>query len=308
MIANLKMHANEFETNVALVRALLDSQFPQWAHLSIQPVPSAGTDNALYRLGDDMVVRLPRVESAVGQVEKEWQWLPKLAPHLPLAIPLPLAQGNSAANFPWRWSIYRWLDGDNAADKKIADSPHTALALAQFIAALQRIDTTGGPPPGAHNSFRGEPLINRDAQTRETISHLRDVFDAEKMTAVWDAAIAAPIWNKPPVWIHGDLQAGNLLALRGKLYAVIDFGCLGIGDPACDVMTAWLYLSAKNRDLFRATLQVDDATWARARGWALTVGLIAFPYYQTTNPTLAEIARRAILEALSQYVTIFTRR
>lgn len=297
----MKMHADERETNVALVRELLTSQFPQWANFSITRVPSAGTDNALYRLGDDMVVRLPRVESAVGQVEKEWQWLPKLAPHLPLVIPLPIAKGNPNAVFPWAWSIYRWLDGKNAADKKIADSPHTALALAQFIAALQQIDITDAPPPGAHNSFRGEPLVNRDAQTRETISLLRAVFDAEAMTAVWAAAIAAPIWHKTPVWIHGDLQAGNLLALRGKLYAVIDFGCLGAGDPACDAMAAWLYLSTKNRDLFRATLQVDDATWTRARGWALTVGLIAFPYYAKTNPILAEIARRAILETVTNF-------
>ena len=127
------------------------------------------------------------------------------------------------------------------------------------------------------------------------------MLDADAVTAVWEAALQAPAWRGPPVWIHGDLQSGNLLARQGRLSAVIDFGCLGVGDPACDVMAAWMLLSAETRDVFRAALQVDDATWARGRGWALSVGLIALPYYQSTNPVLAGIARRAIDEALADY-------
>ncbi len=296
-----KMHDDEMDTDAPLVGRLLAAQFPQWADLPIEPVPSAGTDNALYRLGDDMVVRLPRIHWAVGQVEEEHTWLPRLAPFLPLAIPVPLAKGEPGEGYPWHWSVYRWLEGETATIERIANPRQAAIDLAQFIAALQRLDATGGPPPGPHNSSRGEPLAMRDTETRDAIAILRGTLDADTMTAVWDTAIEAPAWHGPLVWLHGDLQSGNLLAVQGRLSAVIDFGCLSVGDPACDVMAAWLYLSAETRDVFRATLQVDDATWARGRGWALSVGLIALPYYQNTNPVLAGIARRAIAEVLADY-------
>ena len=262
---------------------------------------SAGTDNAIYRLGDDMAVRLPRIHWATGQVEKEHEWLPRLAPLLPLAIPVPLAKGMPGEGYPWHWSVYRWLEGENATIERIADPRQAATDLAQFIAALQRIDPTGGPPPGAHNSFRGVPLAMRDAPTRAAIAALRGTLDTDAVTAAWEAALRAPAWRGPPVWIHGDLQSGNLLAQRGRLSAVIDFGCLGVGDPACDLMVAWTLFSAETRDVFRAALPVDDATWARGRGWALSVGLIALPYYQNTNPVLAGIARRAIDEVLADH-------
>ena len=296
-----KMHVDEIDTDAALVGRLLAAQFPQWAGLPIAPVPSAGTDNALYRLGADMVVRLPRIPSATGQVDKEQRWLPRLAPFLPLAIPVPLAQGKPGAGYPWHWSVYRWLDGENATVERIADPRQAALDLARFITALQRIDAAGGPAPGPDNSYRGEPLAMRDTHTRAAIMAVQGMFAADELNAVWDAAVAAPAWHGPPVWLHGDLQSGNLLAVQGRLSAVIDFGCLGVGDPACDVMTAWLYLPAETRDLFRGALPIDDATWVRGRGWALSVSLIALPYYQTTNPVLAGIARRAIHEALADF-------
>jgi aminoglycoside phosphotransferase (APT) family kinase protein len=296
-----KMHIDEIETSVSLVARLLTTQFPQWADLPVAPVPSAGTDNALYRLGADMLVRLPRIHWAIEQVDKEHQWLPRLAPFLPLAIPAPLAKGQPGEGYPWHWSVYRRLEGENATTARIADQRQTATDLAQFIAALQRIDATGGPPPGSHNSYRGEPLVMRDTRTRDAIATLRGALDADAVTAVWDSAVEAPAWQGTPVWLHGDLQSGNLLAAQGRLSAVIDFGCLGVGDPACDVMAAWIYLSAETRDVFREALQVDNATWARGRGWALSVGLIALPYYQDTNPALAGIARRAIREALADY-------
>ena len=185
------------------------------------------------------------------------------------------------------------------ACERIVDPRQAAIDLAHFIAALQRINATGGPPPGEHNSFRGEPLAMRDERTREAIATLRGTLDVDAVTAVWNAAIEAAAWHGPPVWIHGDLQSGNLLVVHGRLCAVIDFGCLGVGDPACDVMAAWMFLSAETRDVFRDVLNVDKATWARGRGWALSVGLIALPYYQSTNPVLAGIARRAINETLS---------
>lgn len=296
-----KMHADEVETDVSLVGRLLAAQFPQWADLPIEPVPSAGTDNALYRLGDDMAVRLPRIHWAVGQVEKECQWLPKLAPHLPLAIPVPLAKGTPAEGYPWDWSVYRWLEGENATLDRIADPTQAATDLARFVAALQRIDPTGGPPSGPHNFFRGVPLAMRDAPTRDALASLRGTMDTDAATAAWEAALRAPVWHGPPVWVHGDLQSGNLLAVQGRLSAVIDFGGLGVGDPACDLIVAWNLFSAETRAVFRATLSVDEATWARGRGWALSVGLIALPYYRDTNPVLADIARHAIEEVLADH-------
>jgi aminoglycoside phosphotransferase (APT) family kinase protein len=294
-----QMHADEADISATLVARLLAAQFPQWAELPIEPVRSAGTDNALYRLGEDMVVRLPRIPTATGQMEKERKWLPRLAPVLPLAVPIPIAKGMPAEGYPWNWSIYRWLEGETATIDRIADPLEAATGLGEFVAALQRVDPAGGPPPDKHNSFRGVPLLRRDSSTRDAIKSLPNTFDAAAVTAAWEAALDAPVWQGMDVWLHGDLHAANLLAQHGRLCAVIDFGCMGVGDPACDVMVAWTYLSAQTRDAFRAALPVDDATWARGRGWALSFGVIALPYYETTNPELAGIARRSIEEVVA---------
>ncbi len=295
------MHADEVDTDERLVRRLLEAQFPYWADLPIESVTSSGTDNALYRLGDELVVRLPRIHWAVGQVEKEHEWLPRLAPLLPLEIPRPIARGTPAENYPWAWSVYSWLEGENATVERITDPSQAARDLARFVAALQRVDPTGGPPPQQYNSFRGDPLETRDVDTRAAIATLSGTFAAVALTEAWEAALGAPSWQGSPVWIHGDLQSGNLLALDGRLSAVIDFGCLGVGDPACDLQVAWNLLSSVTRSVFRAALTVDDASWARGRGWALSVGLIAFPYYRDTNPVLAAVARRAIEEVLADH-------
>jgi aminoglycoside phosphotransferase (APT) family kinase protein len=293
-MAGGKMHDDEVDTDVSLVRRLLTAQFPQWAELPIQPVKSAGTDNALYRLGDDKVVRLPRIAWAIEQVDKEHRWLPKLAPLLPLAIPSPLAKGTPGEGYPWHWSIYRWLNGENATIEHIADPVQLATKLAHFITVLQQIDLTGGPL-----SNRGVPLAMRDKAARQAIASLNGMIDTEAATTAWEAALHSPVWHGSPVWIHGDLQSGNLLAQKGRLRAVIDFGCLGVGDPACDLQVAWNLFSAETRTIFRTLLQIDDATWARGRGWALSVGLIALPYYQNSNPVLANISRWAINEVLA---------
>lgn len=294
-----KMHTNEVNTDASLVRRLLTAQFPQWADLPIERVRSAGTDNALYRLGDDMVVRLPRIEAAAEQVGKEQQWLPRLAPHLPLAIPIPLGKGAPAEGYPWSWSIYPWLEGENATLDRLADLSQAATDLAQFITALQQIDSTGGPLPGSHNFFRGVPLATRDVATRQAIAELSGKIDTKAATAAWEAALQTPMWDRHPVWIHGDLQSGNLLVVEGQLSAVIDFGGLGVGDPACDLLVAWSLFTPEMRTIFRAALSVDEATWARGRGWALSFGLIALPYYEKTNLILADIARYAIEQVLA---------
>ena len=296
-----KMHANEVHSDVLLVHRLLRAQFPHWADLPIKSVRSAGTDNAIYQLGDDMAVRVPRTPGAVRQVDKEQYWLSRLAPFLPLAIPVPLAKGAPSEDYPWHWSVSPWLEGENATLDRIADPSQAAIDLAHFITALQEIDATDGPLAGLHNFFRGVPLVQLDAKTREAIAALNGKIDTDAATMAWEAALQTSVWDKQPVWIHGDLQSGNLLAVAGQLNAVIDFGGLGVGDPACDLLVAWSLFSAEMRDTFRTTLSADDATWARGRGWALYFGLVALPYYKDTNPVLADIARYAIKEVLEDH-------
>lgn len=296
----VKMHSDEVDTDASLVRRLLVAQFPRWADLPIQAVEPRGTDNALYRLGNDMVVRLPRRERTVRTLEKERAWLPRLAPLLPLAAPRPLAEGRPAEGYPWTWSVYSWLEGVNATADRLADLRRVATDLAGFMAALQRIDTTGGPGPGEHNFFRGEALAERDEGVRASIASLQDEIDVGVVTAIWETALNAPEWDGPPMWIHGDLDSRNVLAAEGRLTAIIDWGSLGVGDPACDVMVAWKMLSADCRELFRAALAIGDATWERGRGWALSQALGALSYYTPeTNPVLVREARRWLAEVLA---------
>jgi aminoglycoside phosphotransferase (APT) family kinase protein len=289
-----RMHADQLDIDVPLVRRMLAEQFPQWSHLPIEPFPSGGTVNALYRLGDDMAVRLPLIAGAVGDVEKEQRWLPRLAPLLPVAIPIVLGRGVPAAGYPWPWSVYRWLEGENPIVGRIADPVGLATDLAGFITALQRIHPADGPP-----AYRGVPLATNDSPTRAAIDELHGTVDSEAAAAAWDAALRTPGWPGPPVWVHSDLMPGNLLISRGRLSAVIDFGTAGVGDPACDLIVAWNLLPAGVRNVFRAALDVDDATWARGRGWALSMALIQLPYYQDTNPVIAANARHVINEVLA---------
>ncbi|MBY8343569.1 aminoglycoside phosphotransferase family protein [Streptomyces sp. KC 17012] len=264
-----------------LVRRLLASQFPQWAQLPVTPVPQSGMDNATFRLGDELSVRLPRYAHWAGQVEREHRWLPRLAPQLPLPVSTPLAKGEPGEGYPYPWSVYRWLDGTTATPDALADPVRTALDLAGFITALQAADATGGPGPEQSNAFRGVPLgdardsIAAEARVRPKIEALRgtDLVDADVLAEVWDAALAAPAWKRAPVWIHGDLDAGNFLTRNGRLSAVIDFGTLAVADPAVDLVPAWKFLPARAREVFREAVGADDATWARGRGWALAGSL-----------------------------------
>ena len=294
------MPAAKADIDVSLVGRLVTAQFPQWTDLPIKPVEFDGWDNRTYRLGEEMTVRLPSAEVYTGQVEKEHRWLPRLAPLLPLPIPVPLAMGIPADGYAWHWSVYRWLEGENATIERIADLDQFATALAQFLAALQRIDPAGGPPPGQHNFFRGAPLAIYDTETRDAIASLNGKIDTDAVTAVWEAALKAT-WHGPPVWLHGDVSAANLLVKRGRLSAVIDFGCSGVGDPACDLTIAWTLFSGESREAFCAALPVDGATWARGRGWALWKGLITLAEHINTNPLEAEKARRAIDKVLADH-------
>lgn len=294
MLTVSRLHADEIETSLALAARLVASQCPQWAGLALRTLEAGGTDHALFRLGDDMVLRLPRLASSAAQVSKEWRWLKWLAPQLPLAIPEPLALGEPVEGYPCPWLVCRWLEGEPATLDRLADSAEAGRSLARFVTALQRIDARGGPA-----SPRGGSLRQRDTATRKALAVLAGQVDVAAALRVWEAALVAPPGTASPVWVHGDLLPDNLLAVNGRLAAVIDFGLFGFGDPACDLMPAWAWLDAPGRAAFRAALAPDDASWARGRGWALSFGLIALPYYAPLGHPLAGVARHAITQVLA---------
>lgn len=268
---------DKVQIDVSLVRTLVATQFPQWADLLIKPVEFSGWDNRSFQLGDHMIVRLPSSACYSSQAEKEQCWLPKLASNLPLPIPVPIAIGKPIEEYPWHWSVNRWLDGQTASIERIKDLRQFAISLATFLVALQHCDTTDGPLAGPHSFFRGGDLATYDAETREAIASLDDKVVAKALTKVWDEALAST-WQQPPVWVHGDIAIGNLLVQNGQLSAVIDFGQLAIGDPACDLAIAWTLFIEESRKAFRDVLKLDKATWERGRGWTLWKALCwAFP-------------------------------
>ena len=287
-----------------LVTRLVASQFPQWADLPVRPVEVDGWDNATFRLGRHMSVRLPSSPAYVEGVAKEHRWLPVLAPQLPLPIPEPLAMGQPGLGFPRPWSVYRWIDGQTAEAGKIASLPEFAADLAGFLAALYQVDPSGGPEPGSHNFFRGGSPAHYDADTRAALAALRGHIDTGLAAEVWEAALAAP-WDGPPVWFHGDAQPGNLLLdSSGRLSAVIDFGTSGIGDPACDTTIAWTFFSGESQRVFRERLPFDEATWARGRGWGIWKAMIVLVGELDTDPAGAEFTRNVIGKIISDHLGV----
>ncbi|MGN9814960.1 aminoglycoside phosphotransferase family protein [Streptomyces sp. SD11] len=284
--------------DAALVRRLVDTQFPQWVDLPLELLDPAGSDHVIYRLGEELSVRLPRHSGAIGQARKEAEWLPRLAPRLPLAVPVPVAVGEPGLGYPWPWAVSRWLDGEVATVDALADSSEAAVELAAFLLALQRFEPEDMCAPAVREDLTVGPPAARDRETRAAIAEVDGAFDGAAMTGLWDAALSAPGWDRPPVWFHGDFHTGNLLTVDGRLNAVIDFGGLGIGDPACDLMVAFTLMSAGPRAAFRAALGVDDATWLRGRGWALATGLNAYTHYAAVNPRVAAQTTRQITQAL----------
>jgi aminoglycoside phosphotransferase (APT) family kinase protein len=289
----MKMHHGEVDIDPGLVGRLVAEQFPQLAGLPISVVRSTGTVNAIYRLGDDLTVRLPRVATWAQDLDKELNWLPKLSPQLSLAVPEPVGKGHPSSSYPFSWAIYGWIDGQPYVDALVEDEQQAAKDLARFVAELRRIAPAGAPRGG-----RG-PLRELDAETRAAISSAHGVIDSAAATAVWERALQAPAWNGTPVWIHGDLLRPNLLVRDGRLRAVIDFGGVGIGDPATDVIAAWSVLGRAGREVFRGALDVDDGMWDRARGIALHQATMIIPYYAGTNPGFVAPARRTVEEILA---------
>ncbi|MGK5547923.1 aminoglycoside phosphotransferase family protein [Streptomyces sp. URMC 127] len=282
-----------------LVRRLVAGQFPQWAGRTVERFPSGGTVNAVFRLGDDMAVRLPRRQGGAADVPREQEWLPLLAPWLPTAVPGVLGAGKPAEGYPWPWSVYRWLPGRHPEAGALEEPVLLARDLAGFVAAMRSITL-----PGAPRAHRGGPLASLDEETRAAIERLRGLpeegVDCDAATAVWETGLRAPAWDGPPVWLHADLMPGNLLVAGGRLTAVIDFGCAGAGDPACDLFPAWNLLPPGAREVFREALGVDDATWIRGRARTLSQALIALPHYRTANPAMARNARHVIRAVLGE--------
>ncbi|TXS38856.1 aminoglycoside phosphotransferase family protein [Streptomyces sp. OR43] len=288
------MHADEPRTDASLVHRLIAAQFPQWSGLPVERVGAAGTANAMYRLGDDLVVRLPRTAGSADDIAGEHHWLPRLAPSLPVAIPVPLGAGVPGEGYPHPWSVYGWLDGSCPVVGDTAEAAPLARDLARFVTALHRIDPTDAPP-----SYRSETLAARNSAVRGALADLRTEIDTAAAAEIWETALRAPAPTGPPVWIHADLQPGNMLTADGRLTAVIDFGCLGLGDPAVDLIVAWYVLPAAARDTFRAAVEADDAAWTRGVGWALSIALMELQYYRETNAFMADTARHVIAEILA---------
>jgi len=268
-----KMHGDELQIDEALVRRLLAAQLPQWADLPLRRIEPSGTVNAIFRLGDALSVRLARRNGPTAPGSKEFDWLPKLAPILPVEVPAPVAQGHPSAEYPWFWEIHTWVEGESVPVDEI-DAIQAARDLAALIGTMQQLDPAGAP------AGRGIPLAERDEEIRDWLAR----FDGDPtVTAEWDRAVAAQPWDGPPVWHHGDLDVRNWLVRNGRISGVIDWGAMGVGDPACDVMVAWKLHSPAARDAFRDALPTDDATWERARGWALSQAVAILAYYTPEN-------------------------
>jgi aminoglycoside phosphotransferase (APT) family kinase protein len=286
--------------DLALARRLVDSQFPQWSGLPITEVEVDGWDNRTFRLGSELTVRLPSGDWYAKQVGKEQRWLPVLAPQLPLPIPTPVAKGAPDAEYPYPWSVYRWLDGELASKAEIGDLTAFATSLAGFLQALARVDASDGPRPGEHNFFRGGPLATYEREALEAIDRLGAEVPREAVLRAWHDAMSTT-WDRDPVWLHGDVAVGNLLVRDGRLGAVLDFGSSGVGDPACDVVIAWTFLSGTSRDRFRAELGIDAGTWSRGRGWALWKALITLVGHLERDSPSAAAPRRDIERVLAEH-------
>ena len=289
-----RMHQGELTITETLIRALLKEQCAEWAVMPLQRIVSSGTDNALFRLGDDYVVRLPRIDWAVQSIDKECAWVPKLAKVLKTPISEPRFKGQPNSSYPWPWMITKWNEGANPGFEQTNEYNLLAVDLANFINQLHMVKLEGGP-----KSRRGVPLIQLDTDTRQAISELDGEIDISQITDLWLQLSTTPPWYKEPIWVHGDILPGNVLIQNNRLSAVIDFSDVGIGDPACDLVIAWSLLNEHSRNVFKESLvNIDEDTWQRGRGWALSIALIMLPYYKNTNPTLATLARRILQQVV----------
>ena len=295
------MISDALNIDLNLVRRLIASQFPSWSDLPITEVLPNGWDNRTFRLGDGMSIRLPSAERYAAQVDREHRWLPVLSDNLPLPIPTPLAIGKPDDSYPYKWSIYGWIDGDTAIPERIDNMPRFANALSEFLVALRRVDTSGAPGPGAGHRGGDLGIYNEQTQQAIEIMGAESDLDRELLTDIWNTALASK-WNKPPVWIHGDVSSGNILVKDGTISAVIDFGSTAVGDPACDLSIAWTMFDEESRDTFRSGVDLDEMTWARGKGWTLWKALIILSGISETNTVEGERSRQTLDRILNDHI------
>ncbi|MCL2560269.1 MAG: aminoglycoside phosphotransferase family protein [Turicibacter sp.] len=279
--------------NVDLVNILILHQFPHWSHLAVRPVKNSGHDNRTFHIGDHMTARLPSAKCYEQQVEKEQKWLPILAKHLTLPIQKPIAKGEPTSFYPMKWSLNAWIEGEPVQNVPSLDKGLFATDLAAFLLELQAVSAEGGPASGEHNFFRGGYLTVYHGETVAAIKKHADEFPVDRLMNIWRDCVSTS-WHQPPVWLHGDVAPGNLLVKDGRLCAVIDFGVMGIGDPACDFAIAWTFFDRESRALFKKALHTDEHTWRRGKGWALWKALITFEGDKTSN------AYQVIMEILNE--------
>ncbi|MFC3909340.1 GNAT family N-acetyltransferase [Legionella dresdenensis] len=290
-----------FNITIDLARQLIAEQFPEFAHLPIEPVEKQGHDNRTYRLGREMLIRMPTAESYALKVPKEQSLLPKLAPRLTVSIPAPIKMGAASGRYPYPFSIYKWLEGvsinllmlDNECIEKLA------FDLARFLKELQNITDVSGPVPGQHNWWRGDHVSVYDKGARDQISELSTIIDGNNAIKLWERACKTK-WSKSPVWIHGDFAIGNMLLNEGKLSAIIDFGGMALGDPACDLVIAWTFLNGKARDIFFREMGLDENTWLRAKAWALWKATFELCQITDKNSPEALIQKRIIEDVVDE--------
>lgn len=292
------MHAAEVEVGDDLVRRLLVEQMPAVADLPLSRIEAWGTDHVIYRLGDELSVRLPKIGWAAAQGETEARWLPVIAPHVPVEVPVPVFVGDPGDGYPYRWYVSPWLDGANP--EVAGDLCPLAAQLAAVVVALQRVDVAGAPSPAPGR--RSGPMLPADEHTRERAEELRGETDVDALLEVWQEGLDAPPFAGPPVWVHGDLADGNLLVRDGRLTGIIDWGGAVAGDPAVDLLPAWSVFDVESRAVYREALGfVDDAMWLRGRAWAVSQAVMALPYYRDTNPDICRRSWRAVEAVLADH-------
>ncbi len=290
-----RLHADQVDIDESLARRLIAAQLPRYATLPLHRVASGGTENAVFRLGSALTLRMPLTPGAVGGLLKEVRWLPVVAPHVSLDVPEVVATGEPGEGYPFPWAVLTWLPGEDASGGRFRSLADTASALGRFVAELQSVHATEGPG----SSGRGGPLVRRETAFRSALSQCDGLVDVRRIAAIWDDALAAPPWDGPPVWLHADLIPGNLLVRDGRLVGVLDFGTISTGDPAYDVTPAWHILDPASRPAFLDLVGVDEPTRRRARGLVISGSVIALPYYLHTNPSMVEVARQGITAVLA---------
>jgi aminoglycoside phosphotransferase (APT) family kinase protein len=293
----MKMHEGQVDVDADSVRRLLVDQFPDLSNRSVTAIDSKGTVNALFRIGDELIARLPLVEKWSDAIEREWKWLPWFSQRIvSVRLPEPVLKGRPAEDYPFPWAIYRWIDGAPYDDALVDDERSAAETLAGFVLELRSLELVEGAPRGGRL-----PLHQLDEETRAAIRAAAGTIDATAAMAAWENALKAPVWDGEAAWIHGDLLRPNLLVNEGHLAAVIDFGGVGVGDPATDLMPAWSVFGLGGREAFRAALDPDEASWSRGRGIALHQAAMVIPYYVGTNPGFVTLSRRAIEQIIEEF-------